>query len=271
MQPKWHGSDPWVFRMRLTMIAIKPRRPRRRSTQLGLSIIEFMVGIAVGLFIVGGALKLMVDTLSSNRRVLIETRLNADLRAAADIVTRDLRRAGYWQNSSSGVWSTLTVATTPNPYMSSPTSTDVAAVGSGIVEYSYAKDTNDTLDDNERAGFKLEGGILKYKAGNGNWQPLTDPSTVTITRFDVQTAPATDLRTVELYSYCTCMTKLTCTASQFTNVGGIYRATRPRLELRQVGVVLGGEAPAPNQAVKREIHEIVRIRNDRIAGMCPNV
>lgn len=249
---------------------MNPRRTARRTAQSGLSIIEFMVGIAVGLFIVGGAVKLMVDTLASNRRVLIETRLNADLRAAADIVARDLRRAGYWQNAMSGVWSTLTVATTPNPYMSSTTSNEVAQVGAGIVEYSYAKDTNDTLDDNERAGFKLEGGMLKYKAGNGNWQPLTDPSTVTITRFEVSTAPSTELRTVELFSYCTCMTKLTCDAADF-GTGGTYNATRPRLELRQVGVVLAGEAPAPNQAVKREIHEIVRVRNDRIAGFCPNV
>jgi len=250
---------------------MKSRRPGLGSAQAGLSIVEFMVGMAVGLFIVGGAVKLMIDTLSSNRRVLIETRLNADLRAAADIVTRDLRRAGYWQNSNAGVWSTLTVATTPNPYMSSPTSNEAATTGSGVVEYSYAKDANNTLDDNERAGFMLDGGVLKYKAGNDNWQPLTDPSTVTITRFEVQAAPATDLRTIELYIYCTCMTKLTCTASQFTNVSGIYRATRPRLELRQVGVIIGGEAPAPNQAVRREIHEIVRIRNDRIAGTCPNV
>jgi len=38
--------------------------------QRGMSIIELMVGVAVGLIVVAGAVKLMGDTLGSNRRVL---------------------------------------------------------------------------------------------------------------------------------------------------------------------------------------------------------
>ena len=40
------------------------------QAQRGLSIIELMVGVAVGLFVAGGAAKLFVDNLSNNRRVL---------------------------------------------------------------------------------------------------------------------------------------------------------------------------------------------------------
>jgi prepilin peptidase dependent protein B len=71
----------------------KPSMRLRR--QRGLSIIELMVGVAIGMFIIGGAIKLFVDMFGNNRRLLIETRVNQDLRATADIIARDLRRAGY--------------------------------------------------------------------------------------------------------------------------------------------------------------------------------
>ena len=72
---------------------------RRHRGQRGLSIVELLIGLAIGLFIVGGAIKLFVDNLTNNRRLLLETRVNQDLRAAADLIARDLRRAGYWRNA----------------------------------------------------------------------------------------------------------------------------------------------------------------------------
>ena len=39
------------------------------ARQTGLSIVETMVGLTVGLFIIGGALKLFIDNLDSNRRL----------------------------------------------------------------------------------------------------------------------------------------------------------------------------------------------------------
>ena len=55
-----------------------------------------MIGLALGLFVVGGGLLMLAGFTDENRRLLLETRLNQDLRAASDVVTRDLRRAGYW-------------------------------------------------------------------------------------------------------------------------------------------------------------------------------
>ena len=70
-----------------------------RGRQSGLSLVELLVGAAIGLFLVGGATKLFIDTLDDSRRLIIETRVNQDLRAASDLVARDLRRAGYWPNA----------------------------------------------------------------------------------------------------------------------------------------------------------------------------
>ena len=114
---------------------------QRQRAQRGLSIVELLVGVAVGLFIVAGSTKLFVDYLSNNRGLLLETRINQDLRAAADLVARDLRRASYWRNAEAGLSSTLGVPAVDNPYK---------AVnydgGSGVLTYSYAKDNVDAID-----------------------------------------------------------------------------------------------------------------------------
>ena len=91
-------------------------RSRHRQSQRGLSIIELMVGVAVGLFVAGGAAKLFVDNLSNNRRMLVETRINQDLRAVMDIMVGDIRRAGYWTTVTEGVNPfTITTAPSTNP------------------------------------------------------------------------------------------------------------------------------------------------------------
>ena len=67
---------------------------QRSGSQRGLSIVELMVGIAIGLIIVAAASLLMSGQLNENRRLLAETQLQQDLRAASDIITRELRRIG---------------------------------------------------------------------------------------------------------------------------------------------------------------------------------
>ena len=93
-------------------------RPRR---QRGLSIVELMVGVAIGLFVVAAATMLVSTQLSDNRRLMLETQVQQDLRASADIITRELRRAGHWGKARDGVWFAGNVAAVrDNPYTRSP-------------------------------------------------------------------------------------------------------------------------------------------------------
>ena len=71
------------------------RRPSRPCVQ-GVLLIELMIGISIGLLIAAAAVTFVAGHLNDNRRLLLESRLMQDLRTAADIVARDLRRAGYW-------------------------------------------------------------------------------------------------------------------------------------------------------------------------------
>jgi prepilin peptidase dependent protein B len=230
--------------------------PRPRA-QRGLSIIEFMVGVTIGLFIVTGASKLLIDNLSSNRRLLIETRLNQDLRAAADIIARDLRRSGYWVNATSGVWGPGTTSVTPNAYAAAASSTGAS------VTYAYARDANDVVDSNEQTGFRLATvsgvGVLQVLDGAAGWTALTDPATMNITAF----TPTLVTYTRNLSEYCNCLKLVPVSAACV-----VPFANPPTLTIRRYEFVLTGASRADSSVV-RTINETVRVRNDQLSGICP--
>ncbi|MBC7956050.1 MAG: prepilin-type N-terminal cleavage/methylation domain-containing protein, partial [Cytophagales bacterium] len=74
-----------------------------RRHQQGLSIVELMVGMAIGLVIVAAALFALTHHLRTNQSLLIEARLMQDLRTASDLIARDLRRAGPLTQPAGGV------------------------------------------------------------------------------------------------------------------------------------------------------------------------
>ena len=78
----------------------------RVAAQRGLSIIELMVGLTLGMVVVIGGISLFVSNATTSRQLNLETRVNQDLRAAVDLIARDLRRAGYWGESLRGTVAT---------------------------------------------------------------------------------------------------------------------------------------------------------------------
>jgi type IV pilus assembly protein PilW len=90
------------------MFMTRPRPAR------GLSIIELLIGIAIGLFVLAGATMVASNQLTDNRRLLLETQIQQDLRAAMDIIARDLRRGGFWDNAYTSV--APSTAALINPY-----------------------------------------------------------------------------------------------------------------------------------------------------------
>jgi prepilin peptidase dependent protein B len=215
--------------------------PRSLALQRGLSLVELLVGFAVALFVVIGSIVLLVDQLRDSRRLLLEARVHQDLRAAADLITRDLRRAGYWQSAPRDG---------PNPYQ------DIATAGpdtAARVSYSFSRDTleNDSVDPAEATGFRLGSDTLQTLNG-GSWQAVTDPGTVRITHFSIRP----QVSDVPLGQFCTpaCATGV---------------AACPVLSLRSYVIEMRGRS-ASDAAVQREIRQTVRVRNDALPiGTCP--
>lgn len=225
------------------------RGPRRRLTQ-GLSLVELLIGTALSLFIVSAGLALLTSHLHDHRSLVLEARLMQDLRAASDAITRDLRRAGHWGAATAALWQADTPAR-PNPYQA------IAQTNgrSDTLELSYSRDAteNHGLDDQERFGVRLRNQGIDILLGNGNWQALTDPATVTVT--GLQLSPTVH------------EVQLPCDRPCPPAAPGAAPCP-PRLQVRQVALALTGRSPY-DERVQRTLHTSVRVRNDAVAGRCP--
>lgn len=61
----------------------------------GFSLIELMVAMVVGLFVAAIVATMYVNIVRANSTTVQLSRLNMDMQAALDIMTRDIQRAGY--------------------------------------------------------------------------------------------------------------------------------------------------------------------------------
>jgi prepilin peptidase dependent protein B len=229
-----------------------------QGRQRGITLVELMVGIAVGLFIVAAASFMLSNQLEDNRRLILDTQLQQDLRSATDLVSRDLRRAGYWGNADKGVW-LRGVAGAANPY------TDIVASEEGGSEatYTYSLDAqqtpavpeNDVVDGYDNSGFRLKDGAIELLLGR--WQQVTDPETLKIKIFIIKMTK----HAIQLERVCV----KTLAEGGVCGGGGICP---PVQEVREFEVRIDGEA-TNDESVKRSMRSKVRVRNDLINGQCP--
>jgi len=234
--------------------------PARRR-QRGLSLVELMTGTALGLLVVAGAISLLAGQLGATRRLMLEARVQQDLRSTADLMTRELRRSGYWGQALAGVPAVLPAAeaggttqapTAPprNPYAALSADAGAATLG-----YSLSRDAteNGSVDLNERFGLRLNRSehTLQMLTGSGTWQTLTDPAVVTLP--DDGLAIALIETPVDLRQICpSACTGIDC----------------PRLTVREARLTLKARATA-DPSLQRQLETRVRLRNDRLDGRCP--
>ena len=223
---------------------------RLRRGMQGVSMVELLVGMAVGLLITAGGVMLLTGTLRENRSLLLEARLMQDLRTAADLVARNLRRAGAWGGSSAGVWTPGASALLANPY----TALAPSAAASDAVTFQYSRDAveNHSVDSNEQLGFRLRAGVLEMRLGGAGWQAMTDANVVTVTRFDITPS----VQAISLAGSC---------AKPCAAVAGAI--CPPQQWVRSFGVRIGARSVA-DANVQRHVQASVRLRNDPVVGAC---
>jgi prepilin peptidase dependent protein B len=231
--------------------------PQRRSdrtvvkiAQRGLSMVELLVGVAIALFIAAAGATLLAANLRENRSLLLEARLMQDLRTATDVISRDLRRAGYWAAATDGVSTTATPAAAANPYVALAP----GAAASDAVSFRYSRDAteNNVVDGNEQFGFRLRNRVIEMLLGAGNWQALTDAGTLDITEFSVTPT----VQEIDLRGYCS----QPCPAGSLT--------CPPRQQVRSLALVVAGRSTS-DASVTRSLRSNVRLRNDALSGACP--
>ncbi len=202
-----------------------------------MSLVELMIGMALGLFVVSVGLMGMTSHLRESRSLLLEARLMQDLRASADLMARGLRRAGHWRRAEERVWAGLA-----NPH--DTWTTDASQLRFGH-EPAPGHDAN-------TFGYRLRQGVIEMKVGDAPWQAMTDAGTLQVTALritpQVQDTPLGDFCTVP----CPPESAAACT---------------PHHEVRSVALRIEGRA-AGDATVTRHVQVTVRLRNDRVVGAC---
>jgi Tfp pilus assembly protein PilW len=233
---------------------MKPSRTRagRRAPgtrkMTGLTLVELMIAIVLGMIVIAGVIQVFVGSVRSNGELLRMTRLEEELSAVLTLVSADVRRAGYNSlaanpaNVASG-WDNLMAPIT---------------VAGNCILYTYdtTGDGNDALAAN-RFGFRLTGTTIEmYTNTNAadwtcnaatGWAAATSTGVVDITALEFV-----------LTQQCVNATNSTRTCLAGSALTGDALATN-----RILGIRITGELSA-DAMVARELEESVKIRNDLI-------
>lgn len=144
------------------------------NKQNGLSLIEVMISLAIGLFLLIAILSIYGIGVRSNADILRSAQLNNDMEAVMNLIINDIRRAGYWNHDAA-----------PNAsFFGNYADISIQNNGSTIL-YSYDENEDGTIiDPDEKYGFKLESesnvGVIKMKT-KSTWGTLTNEDQINIT------------------------------------------------------------------------------------------
>lgn len=238
-----------------------------RQSQWGVTLIELMIAILLGLILSAAALTVYIRYLSDTRDNVDLMNLNQELRAVMDIMVRDIRRAGFVTDNPENNFSCLQ----QNPFNDVNLFTSgTANVGNTCIIYAYNKDNDmpvnceitpwNAIEDTDRAGFRLSNGVIqmKYSGSDDNDCDSTDDSWETITDSTAAYNLTFALTESELD-----ITEMWDDADKVCNAGedcNICDGGNQCLTVRQVTVSLTGTL---DDGTSQTISEQVRIRNDK--------
>jgi type IV pilus assembly protein PilW len=219
-----------------------------------------MVGVALGLFIVAGATTVVTSQLVDTRRLVVEAQVQQDLRATSDMMTRVLRRSGYWNNnagdnSANAVW-TPALGSSANP------NSTVTVVPNNEVDVAWS--------GANVQGFRITGapvGVLQMKDGLGGWQDLTDKATLNVTAL---TLSMVAIAPPPVPAAAPAMQAMACPALCADGTTACWPTVQPR----EIQMTITGQSIS-DASVVRSVVSNVRLRNDQILNntggpaLCP--
>lgn len=223
---------------------MKPLSPTAARRSRGLSLVELLVAVGLGLVVMAGVLGMVASSLRANSDSIKTTRLNQEMRAALDLMVRDIRRAGYRNNYTVNIGSVATGGVFDN--------TVRLFDNGGRIQFQYDLDDDGTLEtDTESFGFRLESGAIRFTnnalATTPVWQALTDPDMITVTALSFCLEPPEPSNPCPTTA--PAASKVTLTGSAQVSVFEVRITLRAQLK--------------NDAATARQLTETVRVRNDR--------
>lgn len=230
---------------------LSQRLQAARRGQAGLSIVELLVGVAIGLVITAAATLLMSGQLVENRRLLTETQVQQDLRAATDIMAREMRRAGGSNEfvSLESIWYPGSGQVVNN---SMAQVLNVTSATSVEFDYFPGPFVSAPPGPMGLSRFSLQSARIKTEMGGGP-QDLTDANVMRVTAF-TPTVSSDSSAAIVLPCPKVCPDATT--------------ACWPRFQVRRGNIAVEAEA-LRDATVKRAISSTVRLRNDNLVFFDP--
>jgi prepilin peptidase dependent protein B len=247
----------------------------RANLQAGVSLVELMIGSAVGLIVIAATVATYVAIARSGSEILSSAKLNAELRAAMDLMIRDIRRAGSW----TATLADRELGANPFTRRTGALITDVNIFGSGgVIEFSYngsfLGSANGTV-----FGYRIADNAVKALQCNietspstlcntgailaNGWEKLTDENNVVITSLSFQTTGSRCLNLTQSGQTWVSPTASTIPACDPSTPGYVATTNDRLIEKRQIRVRLAGKLKR-REEFTMVLEESVLLANDRV-------
>lgn len=245
------------------------KRPTRCH---GVSLIELLIGIAIGTIVVSGAFYVLADSARYGVVNLRSAELSQNLRATMALMVNDIRRAGY------------AAITDPSEVPSNPFLSGSYDIQTGnadgedpdtciVLTYNLDEDSPPQVDNfdassgekNEKFGFRLHQKAIETRTGVpdtddaadcelGSWEDLTEE----------------EIEITEL-TFSLTHTQVEILEDEINNTGSfsgesddLCSTGNPCLCLRYVEIALTGQLKSASmQDIKQTVRNSVRVRNDK--------
>lgn len=159
---------------------------RSIKRQAGLTLIEVLLGMALGVAALTAVTSLVGYGIGVNANLISSSRVNEETSNVLSLMVRDIRRAGY---SGDTVDMLSDPAANPSPFADSLTLGAFAGeAANSCILFSYDANNNGVLDggaNGENFGYRLRANAIEIRQGDANceedgWLALTDADVVTI-------------------------------------------------------------------------------------------
>jgi prepilin-type N-terminal cleavage/methylation domain-containing protein len=225
------------------------------KSQAGLTLIEMMIALLIGLIITAGVLTIFVSNIKSSTENTKMIRMNQQLRSTMSFITDELKRAGYSGDSTN---------TTFTKQLNFYSDSDQACL-----RYAYDVNGNGVMDtkpktdpdtgsvsevDSEIYAFQFKDGAIRWgenitseNCDGGVWQDITDSNIVQITSFTVEN-------------------KINDATSPPDKPINMVSTAASTIKVPQFAVILSGKVSIPPNDASRTIKAFIRVRNDCAEG-----
>jgi len=206
--------------------------------QSGLTLIELMIAMVLGLFVSAVTITIFSTTVRSNVENMKMIRLNQELRGAMTMMVDEIKRSGYSADPTKTAFINDFKAPLP--------------LALGCLRYSYDEDASSTRENDERFGFKLDGDTITWakdftstdcSTSSTTPIPITDPNLAKITTLTFNTTGSVN--------------------TEDTASGAAFSPTATGVSIYEVTITLIGSTDLPGaDDPSRTITETIRVRND---------